>query len=78
LSAIEPLQGLIDSLDEKSQKALSKQYEKLKSYVANTRLCSVPAMKQIFQEVLSYLHKTYLKEVHLAHAKYKHGKFEVP
>jgi len=60
--AIRPLKGLIDSLDEKSQDILAPQYKILEDMEKDTRLLSIERMQQIYRQVLTYLHKTYLKE----------------
>jgi hypothetical protein len=55
------LQGLIDSLDEKSQEQLSKQRETLESF-HNGNLDGKD-LEQVYKEISCYLHKTYLAEV---------------
>jgi len=60
--AIRPLKGLIDSLDEQSQDRLAPQYEMLEAMERDINLVSVPKMQEIYRTILTYLHKTYLKE----------------
>jgi len=62
LSAIEPLQGLIGSLDSNSKKKLVKQRKELEAFEANTNLCSATKIKQIYYDVLDRLQDTYLIE----------------
>ena len=63
VKAIYALEGLISSLDAKSQKTLEPQLKQLESFHTNFNLCSRTKLKQIYQEVLRYLHRTYLSEV---------------
>ena len=56
--AIRPLRGLIASLDAESKEKLEKQYKQLVSF--ETNVCSREAIEQIFWEIISYLHSTYL------------------
>lgn len=77
-SAIRPLKGLIDSLDAQSKKKLKQQYEDLQSFEANVYLCSRERMEQIYSQVLSYLHSTYLKEMRFARPKYPSKKLGMP
>jgi len=78
LSAIEPLQGLISSLDPKSKKVLEQQYKDLEAFEQNTNLCSAAKIKRIYWEVLNYLQDTYLKETRFARPKYEPGKLGIP
>ena len=55
---VRPLRGLIASLDAESKKKLEKQIKQLKSFETNS--CSREAVEQIFWEITSYLHGTYL------------------
>ena len=66
IQAIRPLQGLISSLDSKSQENLKEQLEQLNSFEMNVNLCTRDVITKIYREVLKYLHATYLKEVQFA------------
>jgi len=66
LAAIEPLQGLINSLRRDSMDALDKQYKELVSFEANTNLCSPEKLKRIYRDVMAYLHENYLKDSYYA------------
>jgi len=77
--AIRLLQGLISSLDQKSQKALETQFGKLIGYESNLlTLSDRTELVTNYRDVLAYLHETYLKEVQFARPKYKPSKLEVP
>jgi len=77
--AIRLLQGLISSLDQKSQKALETQFDKLLGYESNIlTLSSRTELVTIYKATLAFLHETYLKEVQFARPKYKPSKLEVP
>jgi len=78
LSAIEPLQGLINSLSAESMKELHQQYEDLESFEANVKLCSSAKIKQIYRDVLAFLHATYLKEMQFARPKHPSENISVP
>ena len=61
--AIRGLRGLISSLDEKSQKALEKHYNKLMGYESNILMLeSKTDLEKIYREVSAFLHNSYLKE----------------
>jgi len=60
-SAIISMQGLIGSLDEKSQKKLEKEYNQLVEFENNGN-CGRTEIKNIYRKVCAYLHEAYLKE----------------
>jgi len=62
-SAIKSLQGLIGSLDEKSQKKLEEEYNQLIKFEA-TGMCGRAEIKEIYRKVCAYLHETYLEELY--------------
>jgi len=66
LAAIEPLQGLINSLRQGSTEALDKQYKELQSFEANTNLLTVARIKEIYRDVMAFLHKNYLQDSYFA------------
>jgi len=66
LGAIEPLQGLINSLRKDSKKDLAKEYEELESFEMNTNLCTPTKIKKIHNVLNSYLHEHYLKDSYFA------------
>lgn len=74
--AIQPLMGLIKSLDAKSKKTLKPIFEKLEAM----RLGKVPIrtgdVDNIYGEILNHLHATYLLEVRFAAPKHRPGKLE--
>lgn len=77
-TAIVPLMGLIDSLDKKSKKTLKKQYDKLKAMKEGKAGLHNGVVEEIYREVLTYLHSSYLAEVRWAKPKYPHSKLGVP
>lgn len=61
--AIEPLMGLIDSLDGKSHERLSKDYELLRQIVVGgVTGDEVRQAREIYRRTSAYLHQNYLKE----------------
>ena len=76
-AAVTSLRGLIGSLNQQSQKKLKPELEKLKEYASNGRFTRLD-IETIYQDVSAYLHKTYLKEVGIAHPRHKSDKLEVP
>jgi len=62
-SAIISLQGLIGSLDEKSQKKLEEEYNQLRKF-ESTGTCGRAEIINIYRKVCAYLHETYLEELH--------------
>jgi len=62
-AAIISLQGLIGSLDEKSQKKLVDEYSQLTKF-ENNGTASKTEIKGIYNKVCAYLHETYLEELH--------------
>jgi hypothetical protein len=61
--AISLLMGLIDSLDDASKKRLDRQHKKLLAFQQATEILYPGQIEQIYREVLTYLHETYLREV---------------
>jgi len=62
LRAVRPLRGLIASLRDGSKKTLQKKHDRLQEFEANPKLASRKEIEQIYWDVMSYLHTTYLKE----------------
>jgi len=62
-SAIKSLQGLIGSLDGKSQKKLEEEYNQLIKF-ENNGTCGRNEIINIYRKVCAYLHETYLEELH--------------
>ena len=78
VKAIYALQGLLASLDRKSQERLDPQIKELESFHTNFNLCSRVKLKQIYRVVLEYLHDTYLKEVRgIARPKFASSKMDI-
>jgi len=77
LSAIVPMMGTIDSLDENSKKMLTKEREQLASFCKNTNLCTTQEMHRIYSKVLNYLHSGLLKNF-LARPKHPSEHISVP
>jgi len=69
-TAIVPLMGLIDSLDEKSKDKLKTQYEQLKKMKEGKMGLHNGAVEGLYRQVLTYLHGTYLAEVRWAKPRY--------
>jgi len=69
-TAIVPLMGLVDSLDEKSKKTLKEQYDRLKAMKEGKMGLHNGVVEGLYREVLTYLHNTYLAEVRFAVPKY--------
>ena len=63
--AIISLQGLIGSLDEKSQKKLANEYSQLTTF-ENDGTASRTEIRTIYNKVCAFLHENYLKEVGIA------------
>jgi len=61
-TAIKSLRGLIGSLDKKSQKALTKPYNKLLKF-DNNGTCGRKEIEDVYREICAFLHDTYLSEV---------------
>lgn len=77
-TAIVPLMGLVDSLDEKSKKKLKTQYDQLKAMKEGIASLHNGGVEEIYREILTYLHNSFLQEVRFARPKYPHSKLEVP
>jgi hypothetical protein len=60
--SIRPLMGLIASLDERSKQALKDKYEELVRF-DRTGNWTLGGLQEIYDNVLSYLHRTYLSEI---------------
>jgi len=65
-TAIVPLMGLIDSLDEKSKNKLKTQYDQLKGMKEGKVGLRTGVVEELYRQVLTYLHNTYLAEVRFA------------
>lgn len=69
--AVRGMRALINKLDEKSKEKLKPQLDRLLEIESNVlSLNSRIDLEQIFSEILSYLHNTYLKESYYAKPKY--------
>ena len=69
-TAIVPLMGLIDSLDETSKDKLKTQYEQLKGMKEGKVRIQNGVVEELYRMVLTYLHGTYLAEVRWAKPRY--------
>lgn len=76
LHAIRPLRGLISCLDKNAQKQLAPQAEKLNEFERNPKAASRAAIEQLFQEVMVFLHETYLRGFHVRLDKEDFDKLE--
>jgi len=71
--SIKAMMGLIDSLSSESKKALSKEYEELKEAWDKGDFVDSD-LHRIFRNISTYLHETYLLEVHMAAPRFKADK----
>lgn len=62
LRAVRPLRGLIASLHDGSKHSLAKYYERLQYFEQNPKAASRGEIERIYFEIMTYLHKNYLKE----------------
>jgi len=70
-SSVKAMMGLIDSLSSESKDKLSKEYEALQKAYDNGIDVD---LHRIFRDISSYLHQTYLKEIHTATPQFKRDK----
>ena len=77
--AVRAMRGLIAKLDEKSKEKLKPQLDRLLEIESNMlTLNSRTDLEQIFSEILSYLHESYLKEVNFARPTYSPQRLDLP
>jgi len=78
LSAIVPMIGIIDSLDENSKQKLTEERKELISFCKNTNLCTTAEMQRIYSKILNHLHSGLLKNAFLARPKHPSENIGVP
>lgn len=62
LAAVRPLRGVIACLSDKSKKRLEKQQKRLVEIEQETSNTTRLEIESIFDDIMTYLHETYLKE----------------
>ena len=76
--AVRAMRALIAKLDEKSKKKLKPQLDRLLEIETNVlTLNSRTELEQIFSEILTYLHESYLKESYYATPRYPSKKLTI-
>jgi len=63
VAAVRLMRVLISDLDRKSRQELEKIYDRLTAFEENINLCSQREMEEIYANLMTYLHATYLRNL---------------